>query len=451
MPVTFVEIFAIILLVIANGFLAMAEIAIVSARRARLQQRADEGDKGAKMVLTLKEHPTGFLSTVQIGITLVGVLSGAFAGATVAEELEGVFKTISAIAPYAEVLSVAIVVCCVTYLSLIIGELVPKRLAIDNAELIACAVAGPMLVLSRLASPIVKVLTASTDLVLSVFGKQSVAESPVSEEEINVLIEEGTKAGVFMPSEQEMVAEVLKLSDRTVSEIMTPRKQVTWLDIQKSLEENLRKVMTSIHNSYPVADATLDHVLGIVNAKDLLVRKTLGQTFDLAGCMHHALVVPENKTAMAALELFRESGNHTALVVDEYGTMLGIITVYDIIEAIVGELPTAGGKPRWQATQREDGSWLIDGMAPVDEFKEMFEIKHLPGEEAGLYHTLGGFVTHELEHIPAEAEHFEWSGLRFEIVDMDRYRVDKILVSHISAREEAEPTQETEGTEPSSR
>jgi putative hemolysin len=285
--------------------------------------------------------------------------------------------------------------------------------------------------------------------VLNAFGKRSVAESPVSEEEINVLIEEGTRAGVFMPSEQEMVAEVLRLSDRTVSEIMTPRKQVTWLDIQKSLEENLRKVMTSIHNYYPVADGTLDHVLGIVNAKDLLVRKALGQTFDLAGCMHHALVVPENKTAMAALELFRESGNHIALVVDEYGTMLGIITVYDIIEAIVGELPTAGVKPRWQATQREDGSWLIDGMAPVDEFKDMFELKHLAGEETALYHTLGGFVTHVLEHIPAVAEHFEWGGLRFEIVDMDRYRVDKVLVSRITAREESELPAENQGTEQS--
>lgn len=449
MPVTIIEILALVLLVIANGFLAMAEIAIVSARKARLQQRAGEGDKSARMVLELKEHPTGFLSTVQIGITLVGILAGAFAGATVAEELEDIFNTFPAVAPYAEIASVAVVVFCVTYVSLIIGELVPKRLALDNAEFIACAVARPMLLLSRLASPIVKFLTASTDFILSLFGKRAVSESPVSEEEINVLIEEGTKAGIFMPSEQEMVAEVLRLSDRTVSEIMTPRKRVVWLDMQKSLEENLRKVMTSIHNYYPVADATLDHVLGIVNAKDLLVRKSLGQSYELKECLHHALVVPENKTAMAALELFRESRNHIALVVDEYGAMLGIITVYDIIEAIVGELPTAGEKPRWELTQREDGSWLVDGMVPVDDFKDMFELKQLAGEETGLYHTVGGFVTHQLEHIPSAGEHFEWGALRFEIMDMDRYRVDKILVSRISSLEEAEPPLEKEGTQQS--
>lgn len=438
MPPIAIELLIIALLILANGFLAMAELAIVSARKARLQQRAEEGDRGAQTVLQLKEQPTPFLSTVQIGITLIGICAGAFAGATIAEELGAKLQSVAPIAPYAEAVSVLLVVVCITYLSLIIGELAPKRLAIDHAEAIACFVARPMLFLSQLGSPLVRLLTASTDCLLQTFGARPSEESPVSEEEIKVLIEEGTKAGVFMPSEEEMLQEVLRLADRKVNEVMTPRKQIVWLDASQSIAEIVQKVVSDLHTNYPVAYGSLDKVVSIVNAKELLIRRLSGQPVELAELVQRHLVVPENQSILAVLETFKQQQKHVALVSDEYGAILGLVTVNDILEAIVGEIPAPGELSDVHATRRDNGSWLLNGMTPVGEFKELFSIKELPGEESGEYHTLGGFVMHQLEHVPSEAESFTFSNLRFEIVDMDRYRVDKVLISAVPPFDKAE-------------
>lgn len=429
-PIIF-EVLFVLLLIVANGVFAMSEIAIVSARKVRLQQWANEGNPRARVALELANAPNRFLPTVQIGITLIGILAGAFGGATIAELLAGIAGQVPWLAPYSEALGLGIVVVLITYLSLIVGELVPKRVALNNPEQIAMAVATPMRTLSAIAAPVVHLLSTSTEVVLRVLGIKPSAEYQVTEEEIKVLIEQGTEAGTFEAAEQDMVQRVFRLGDRRVSALMTPRLEIAWLDLDDSLEENHQTMTTSVHSRFPVCQGSLDNVLGIAQVKDLLVRNLTNQPLDLTASLQTPLFVPEGMLALKVLELFKQSGTHTALVVDEYGVIQGLVTLNDILEAIVGDIPSVDELAEPQAVQREDGSWLLDGMLPVEEFFELFEIEELPEEQQGNFQTLGGFVITHLGRIPAAADHFERSGLRFEVMDMDGNRVDKVLVMPI--------------------
>jgi putative hemolysin len=418
----------VVLLLIANGLFAMSEIAVVSARKARLQQWANEGNAKARAALELANAPNQFLSTIQIGITLIAILAGAFGGATIGKKLAAALEALPFLAPYSHAIALGVVVLSITYVSLIVGELVPKRLALNSPERIAAVVAPPMHALSRLASPVVRLLSLSTDGVLRVLGVRPAVEPPVTEEEIRLLLEQGAQAGMFEAAEQAMIERVFRLGDRRVAGVMTPRTEIVWLDHQASLEEMRRIVTESVHSRFLIAQGTLDNVLGVVHAKDLLARTLVGQPIDLMALVQQPLYVPESMRALTVLESFKQSGTHIALVIDEYGGIQGLVTPSDILEAIVGDIPSAGEHREPQAVQREDGSWLLDGMLSVDEFKELFHLSTLPGEEQGVYQTLAGFVIMQLGRIPAAADHFEWEGLRFEVVDMDANRIDKVLV-----------------------
>lgn len=422
------EVIFIILLLIANGVFAMSEIAVVSARKARLQQLADEGDAKARAALGLANAPDRFLSTVQIGITLVGILAGAFGGATLSEKLAAQLALVPALAPYSQPLALVVVVAIITYLSLIIGELVPKRIALNNPEGIASAIARPMSLLSKVAAPFVYLLSVSTAVVMKLLPFKDMPEAVVSEEEIKVLIEQGTKAGVFEETEQELVESVFRLADRSVSALMTPRLDIVALDLNDAPEVTRGRIVHSHYSRFPVCRGGLDNLVGVVKAKDLLASSVAGETLDLEAMMKEPLYVPESKTALQTLEMFKGAHTHLALVVDEYGTIEGLVTTNDVLEAIVGDITLAGAQAETYAIQREDGSWLVDGALPVDEFKDIFNVGKMPNEGRGVYHTLAGFVIMRLGRIPVAADSFEWEGLRFEVVDMDKNRVDKVLV-----------------------
>jgi len=422
------EILIILVLIIANGVFSMSEMAIVSARKVRLQQLANQGDAKARVALKLAESPNNFLSTIQVGISLIGILTGAFGGATIANRLAVYVRLVPLLAPYSEPLSFGIVVLIITYLSLIIGELVPKRLALNNPEGIAAFVAIPMRALSAIASPMVHLLSASTDMVLRLLGVTQSTEPQVTEEEIKILIEQGTEAVTFEEAEQDMVERVFRLGDRPVSYLMTPRPDIVWLDLDDSAEENRQKMVESAYSRYPVCQGGLDNVLGVIPVTDLLARSFRGEQLDLTVGLRQPVFVPESTRGLKVLELFKQTVTHMALVVDEYGVIQGLVTLNDIMSEIVGDVPSTDGQDQPQAVQREDGSWLLDGMLPVEEFLELFAMEEWESEERGSYQTLGGFVITHLGRIPAAADHFEWEGMRIEVMDMDGNRVDKVLV-----------------------
>jgi putative hemolysin len=421
-----IEMLVLAVLILANALFAMAEIAVVSARKTRLQQQAQEGNKRAQVALELANAPNQFLATIQLGITLVGIMAGAFGGATLAEELAGMLEQVPFLAPYSEVIGVGIVVLTITYFSLVIGELIPKRLGLNNAERVAARLAPFMRTLSRLASPLVRLLSLSTDLVMRLLRVRPKQETPVSEEEIKLLLQQGTRAGAFEPAEQEMVEHVFRLGDATVKALMTPRPEVVWLDLDDPAEETRRVVASRGHSRFPVARGELDHVLGVVYVKDLLADGLDGQPFDLEANLRPALYLPETVTALEAMEQLRLNHTDAALVIDEYGGFEGLLTVEDILEAIIGDIVAPGELVEPEAVQREDGSWLLDGTLPVDEVKDLLGIDSLP-HEGSRYQTLGGFVMLCLGRIPSAGDHFSCCGWRFEVVDMDRLRVDKVL------------------------
>lgn len=423
-----VEIIIILGLILANGLLAMAEIAIVAARKARLQQRAEEGDEKAGIALELAKNPGDFLASVQVGITLVGVLTGAFGGATLAKQISIWVANFPRLTPYSDAIGVGLVVILITYFTLVLGELVPKRLALYRPEDIAAAVAGPMRVTALLISPFVRLLSASTNLVLRLTGVKPSSEPPVTEEEIRVMLDQGTQAGVFAEAEQDMVEAVFRLGDRRVGKLLTPRPEVVWLDTEEVADITQSKILGSVYSRFPVAQGSLDHVIGIVQSKDLLDNLLSGKPLDLLGSLYPPLFVPESMPALKVLELLRHSKVHIALVIDEFGGFQGLVTLFDILESIVGEIPESGERSNLEVIQREDGTWLVDGMLPIDEFKELFHLSELPDESRGYYQTVGGFIMSFLGHIPAASDHFEWSGIRIEVMDMDGMRVDKVLV-----------------------
>ncbi len=435
------EIFFILLLILLNGIFAMSEMAIVSARKVRLQQFANQGNIKARRALKLADSPNQFLSTVQIGITLIGTLAGAFGGATLAEKLAIELKRvpIAFFSVNSDAIALFLVVLTISYLSLVVGELVPKRLALNNPEQIAIGMASPMQVLARITAPAVHLLSYSTDIVLRLLGIGPSTEPEITEEEIKILIEQGTEAGTFEEAEQDMLNRVFRLGDRRVSALMTPRPDIVWLDLEDSSDVNRYKMINCSHTRFPVCQGEIDNVLGVLQVNTLLAQCLAGQGLDLTSSLRSPVFVPESTRVLKVLELFKQSGPHLALVVDEYGIIQGLVTLNDILEAIIGDIPSVDDTDEAQAVQREDGSWLVDGMLPVEEFRQLFDIEELPGEQRGNYHTLGGFVITHLGRIPTAADRFEWSGLRFEVMDMDGNRVDKVLVMPISKESSQRP------------
>jgi putative hemolysin len=422
------EIVLIMVLIFANGLLAMSEFALVSARKSRLQQKAAAGDNRATVGLSLANSPSPFLSTVQVGITLVGIFAGAYGGATLAEKLSAALPSLPWIDRYRDELSFGIVVVVITYFSLVVGELVPKRLALANPERIVLLVAKPMRFLSKAANPGVRFLTVSSDTVLKIIGFKTTSEEPVTEEEIRILIDQGTLAGVFHPDERELVNRAFRLADRQVSLLMTPRAEIVWLDFNDSPEEIAAKISAHGHSRYPAAQASLDNIAGIVRAKDLLEQTLTNQKPDLRAALRQPLFVPETMPAIKLLGLFRKSAKHLALVVNEYGGVQGLVTHHDILEAVVGEIASVTQPEEEPIVTREDGSWLVDGLFPMEDFKKVTGVERLPGEEEGGYLTLAGFVLQQLSRIPSVGDSFEAAGLKFEVVDMDGRRVDRLLV-----------------------
>lgn len=424
----FITISLIGVLIIANGIFAMAEMAVVSSRKARLQMKSDEGNKGAKTAIDLVNSPNQFLSTIQIGITLIGVVMGAFGGAEIAEKLEMPLQRISWLAPHATIVSFGIVVIGITYLSLVFGELVPKRIALNHAESIAAALAPAMKSLSVLTSPAVNFLSLSTNLVLKLFGFQISKEAGITEEEVRLMIEEGTQSGVFEPTEQKMVERIFRLGDLPVSALMTPRPDIVWLDPNDDFKDIRDEIMTTSHSHYPVAEGQIDRIIGLVYSKDLLSHCLNARSIDLRAILQPAVFVPENMLALKVLERFKEKHAHVAFVIDEHGDFQGMVTTNDILEAIVGDIPMPDDTLEDDIIRREDGSWLVDGKVLSDELKELLEVDRLPFEEEHRYQTLGGLVMAVLGRIPTSGENFDWSGFHFEVVDMDGHRVDKVLI-----------------------
>lgn len=424
------EITFIFLLLFANGLFAMAEIAVVTARKARLKNMADDGANGAKLALSLANSPGKFLSTVQVGITFVGVLASALGGGNISDRLASFLAKIPALAPYAGAIALTIVVGVITYFSVIIGELVPKRIALNNPERIASALARPMNSLARLFAPLVNVLNVSSDFLMAALGIRKPKEAVVSEEEVRVLIDEGLSAGIFKKAEKDMVEGVFELDEQTAGDLMTPRARMIWLSLDDADEENWRRIAGSGHSHFPVYQGTRDNVIGMVSVKSLWANLSLAGRVEL-----RALVTPPNyvPTAMPAgklIEAFKKTGKHIALVVDEFGGLQGIVTLNDVMMAIVGNLPEREQRHDPKAVLRQDGTWIVDAMLDIDETKTSLGIDaDLPGEDDNRYSTLGGFILHQLGHIPREGEKFLWDRFEFEVIDMDRQRIDKVLVT----------------------
>lgn len=425
-----IDIVVLLILIVVNGVFAMSEMAIASSRKTRLQQWADEGNSGAAAALHLAEHPNRFLATVQIGITLIGIITGFFGGARLSDPVANLIRGVEPLQPYAGVIAVLIVVAIVTYLSLVVGELVPKRLALQNPERIAALVAQPMTVLSTFASPLVHILGASSDAVLRLFGVRHSEDPPITEEEIQILLQEGAAAGVFAPVEHEMVEGVFELGDREVRELMTPRYRLAALDVEDSLEDNYRVMIESPHHIFPVYEGDLDELIGMAPVKKLWAASLSGVPIDLRALAEPALIVPESMPAIEVLERFRDRPDTAAMVVDEYGGIQGLLSLHDLVDAITGSNSDAASNPD-EMVQRADGSWLLDGALPVHELRDVLQSEQLPGEETGDYETLGGFLMSRLGRIPEVGDITDWDGRRFEVVDMDGRRVDRVLVSEL--------------------
>jgi putative hemolysin len=433
------DIILLFILFLLNGVFAMSELAIASARKTRLQQWAEEGDERAAVALRLAEHPNRFLATVQIGITLIGIVTGFYGGATLSEPVARYLARFPAIAPYSQSIAVVLVVGLVTYLSLLIGELVPKRLALQNSERIAMAIAQPMNVLSRVAAPLVTFLGASSELILRLLGVRHAGDPPITEEEIEILLQEGAAAGVFAPAEHEMVEGIFDLGDREARELMTPRYRLIALDVDDPLDESFRKMAASPHQVFPVYEGDLDRLLGMAPVKSLWAASLSGEPIDLRALTEPALIVPESMPALEVLQRFRDRASNAAMVVDEFGGVQGLISLHDLMEAITGDLAVSQERSG-EVVRRDDGSWLLDGALPVHEVRDVLEIDDpLPGEESGDYETLGGFLMSQLERIPDIGDTTDWNGHRFEVVDMDGRRVDRVLVTKDAAESAHRP------------
>jgi magnesium and cobalt exporter, CNNM family len=424
-----VKILVIFLLILLNGFFAMAEMAIISARKARLQHAADNGREGASIAIELKQHAGRFLSTIQIGITAINVLASVLGGATIAEVIDHWLQHEGGwIAHNATAISFALVVLLISYFELILGELVPKRIALSRPEAIAAALARLLRLLSRAARPVECFLERSSSLVLWALPLRATEPSPITDEEITIMMREGAAAGHFERIETAIVQMALRLDDRPVSAVMTPRTQIEWLDLGDSDAENRAQIIKSPYSRFPVVEGEPPQVIGIVAGKQLLVTALAGKPFDLRAAMRPPLYVPASVTALRALEIFKASGEPMALVVDEYGELEGLLTLHDIMTSLVGDIASLEAPEGRSIQRRDDGAWLVDGMAPVDAVKDAIGLAAVPGEGAGDFHTLGGFIMARINRIPKVGDRTTVAGYRFEVTAMDGRRVDRVLI-----------------------
>ena len=422
------ELLILLILIVINGVFAMSEIAVVSSKHVLLEQAAAKGDKRAGAAMKLADDPTRFLSTVQIGITLIGITMGVFGGEALADDFQKHVEKVEILRPYAHAVAVGCVVLFLTYLSLVVGELFPKRVGMSFPETIARFVARPMTVLSRITAPAVKLLSFSTDLLLAIFRIHPKPKQEVTEDEVKGLIERGTEAGVFQEAEQEIVERVFKLGDQRVSNLMVPRADIDWLEADSPADMVRVAVATSSRSHFPVCRGGLDHLIGVVHVKDLVKSGLLTRDIDLVALAQKPLYVPENMPALKALETFRKSRTHIAFVLDEYGTLEGLITVNDIVAGAMGELTRAGEEDESLVVKRADGSMLVDGMLPVDELKRMLKVESLPKEDAA-YQTVGGLMMAVMSRVPKTGDIYTWDRFTIEVMDMDRARVDKVLLT----------------------
>lgn len=423
------DIVIILILIVINGVFALAEIAIVSSRKSRLQARAQKGDTKAKDALELANNPNRLLSTVQIGITLIGILAGAFGGATIAERLAIHFKQVPLFADNSEGISLFVVVLVITILSLIIGELVPKRLALHNPEFFARLLAPAMKIFSVIARPIVAFLSALTDFILRLFRLKPVDEPIVTDDEIKMLFREGARVGVFEEEEKDIVERTLRVGDKKVASIMVPRNEIIWLNSNASESTIRKKIQEAQVSHFPVAKGSLDTVIGIARTEELLTNFLEFSKSNLDTSIRKALFVPESTPVLKVLEQFKKENTHIALVVDEYGSIQGLVSLSEILEEIIGTLPTTGEKEEPEILKRKDGSYFVSGLTPIEIFKDYFHLKRLPGGKAGDFQTVGGFIVNGLGKIPTSSDTIVINDLKFEIADMDGNRVDKVVVT----------------------
>ncbi|MFG6099072.1 hemolysin family protein [Leptothoe sp. ISB3NOV94-8A] len=421
------NILIILALIIANGVFAMSELAIVSARKVRLEQAARNGDRRAQAALKLSKRPDNFFSTVQVGITLISIVSGAFGGQALSAPMAALISKIPGLGTYANTLAFPLVVAIITYLSLILGELVPKQVALTMPEAIAKVIARPMATLSKLAAPIVALLSFSTNLVVRLLNIQPDRGPSVTEAEIRAFIQQGTEEGTLEVAEREIMERAIRLGDRQVTSIMTPRPEIMWLDLEDTATENQRKIIASRYRRLPVCQGSLDNILGLVSVNSLLNRALNQNPLDLTVDLEQPLVIPEISRSLPLLEQFKRSRVHTALVVDEYGVIQGLVTLWDILEALVGDAPSLD-EPGDQPRQREDGSWLLDGMMNIEDVYYCLELGDFSDKTVS-YYTLGGLVIHQLGRIPTATDRFDWNGFVVEVMDMDSNRVDKVLIT----------------------
>jgi len=418
------ELILIAALVFVNGLLAMAELAVVSARTGRLRQRADVGDGGAAAALELAASPTRFLAAVQIGITLVGILAGAYSGATLAEEIARALSRITLLAPYAEPIALGLVVIGITYLSLVFGELVPKRLALGNPERIAAGIAPAMRMLTRVGGPFVRILSASTTGVIRLLGVNPSEQQSITEDDVRLFIRQAMQAGALEAAETELAERAVLFDDRSVDLLMTPRARAVMIDVDDPLDESWARMAASHHTMFPVYERRADNVIGVVAVKDLWAQAVANQPFDLRAALAEPLVVPETASALSVLALMRQRRSNMALVIDEYGGLEGVVTLDDMMAALTGS-PIDRTRP----VRRPDGSWLVDAITTLDELAEEAGIRDLPGSDLVDYNTVGGLVLSLLGRVPTAGDTVDAAGWRFEVLDMDGRRIDKVLIS----------------------
>lgn len=429
------EIFILVGLILLNGLFTMSEIALVSVRKARLESQADKGDLKARKALELAENPEIFLSAAQIGITLIAILTGVYSGEKFSDDLQPYVAQVEILAPYAETIATTLIVIIVTFLSIVFGELIPKRIGLLRAEMISRAVAGPVNFFARLTYPFVWLLNSTSNIFFRLFNIKRLKEDAITEEEIKTMITEGTEAGTIEEAEQEIIERVFHLGDRNITSLMTHRSDIIWFDLNDTEETIKEKILKEPHSVYPICEGDIDSLKGMVTLKDLYITE---DTVQFNQIMKPALFVPENNTAYQVLEKFKTTAQHACFIVDEYGTLQGMITLNDILEAIVGELPQQD-LVDYEVVERQDGTYLVDAQIPFYDFLDKFEKTEWMNEGEHEFDTLAGFILHELEHIPQTGETFEWKGFTFEIVDMDGHRIDKVMVKISSGiREEME-------------
>ncbi|WP_040787039.1 hemolysin family protein [Massilia niastensis] len=428
------DILIILVLILMNGVFAMSELALVSAKRMRLERHADEGSRGARAALELADNPSNFLSTVQVGITLIGIFNGAFGEASLVSRLAPDIERYPLLAPYATEIALAIVVMGITFASIILGELVPKRIAMQYPEATATLIAPPLSALSTIMAPFVKVLSLTTEAIVRMLGIHDRKDETPTEEDITGMFKEGTDAGLFEKTEYDIVSRALRLDDRHLKALMTPRVDLVVIDLDADRKANLELIASNPYSRFPVYRGDRAHILGYVMARDLFAQSVQHGSLEavsLEAAIQPLLYVPETVSAMALLELFKKNRAELALIVDEYGDIQGLVTLSDVMSALVGDVTVIGEEHDPDAVQRQDGSWLLDGGMPLDRFRDLMETAaHFPDEDSGAYHTLAGFVLYQLGYIPKTSEFFDWGDYRFEVVDMDGNRIDRLLVSH---------------------